>query len=136
MQNKRLHKKASRNRGVAIEMALSMLVLVFALCTLLVTFTLSSRSESKQLGKALEQKAMLDQVGEDFLYHVKKNTVGTDFKSDRLSGDDYKIETGAGENSDGQYHLKISSKSDNTVKLEVIISKNDATVSIVKWTRS
>lgn len=131
MQNKRLHKKASRNRGVAIEMALSMLVLVFALCTLLVTFTLSSRSESKQLGKALEQKATLDQVGEDFLNYAKQNESVDNFTSSRL---DYKTKIETIEKN--QYCLKVESISDNTIKLEVIISKNGETVSIVKWTRS
>lgn len=60
-------------RGVAIEMAMVMLVVVFALCTLLLTFSLTSRNGSKSRGQALEQSAALEQLGEDFLYAVRQD---------------------------------------------------------------
>lgn len=60
-------------RGVAIEMAMVMLVVVFALCTLLLTFSLASRNGSKSRGQALEQSAALEQLGEDFLYAVRQD---------------------------------------------------------------
>ena len=57
----------NRRRGVAIEMALAALVVVFALCTLLVTLSAYSRTDNTKQNRAFADSVALDQIGEDFL---------------------------------------------------------------------
>lgn len=129
--------KTARNarrhdRGVAIEMALSMMVMVFAMCTLLLTFALSSRSENKRLNNAFAQSAELDQIGEDFLYNVRQN----DF-----SADNYKITTNtytasATNPETNVYTLTVTRTGGSASVLTVTVQKqDDNTWKVTEWTQ-
>ncbi|MBR7091837.1 MAG: hypothetical protein IKI50_01470 [Clostridia bacterium] len=67
--NKRmtLHRRPRLNRkGVAIEMALSTMMIVFAMLAVIVSIAYYSRMHSNRQMVALQQAALVDQVGEQF----------------------------------------------------------------------
>lgn len=59
-------------RGVAIEAAVAMMLLVFSLCTLMTTYCLVSRSADSKRFDALEQEAEVDMIGEKFVKSSNK----------------------------------------------------------------
>lgn len=118
-------------RGVAIEMAMVMLVVVFALCTLLLTFSLTSRNGSKSRGQALEQSAALEQLGEDFLYAVRQ----VDFEADTYTVDsaDY---TGTVTEKDGTYCLTLTRRENSRHALTVKVQKQEnGKWKLVTWSK-
>lgn len=118
------------DRGVAIEMALSMMVMVFAMCTLLLTFALSSRSENKRLNAAFEQSAELDRIGEDFLYQVRQ----TGFNADGYSPDSttYAAEVKQENNA---YTLTVTRTGGTNPVLTVKVEKQGNTWKVTEWTQ-
>lgn len=65
-------------RGVAIEAAVAMMLLVFSLCTLMTTYCLVSRSADSKRFDALEQEAEVDMIGEKFVKSNDKENFTTD----------------------------------------------------------
>lgn len=60
--------KLLRNRrGVALESALLFLIVLFSLCSLLMTVAVVGRYQVKIENTAIVNRAALDQVGEDFV---------------------------------------------------------------------
>lgn len=60
--------RVRRNRrGIAIELALSMMVIVFGLCALMTTVVVYSRSQSRRANARFETYAAVDTLGEQFV---------------------------------------------------------------------
>ena len=64
--------KPFSRRGVALETAMFMMIVVFSLCTLLVMFAMISRKEIMTSNKSFQDQVILDQIGEDFCFYVLK----------------------------------------------------------------
>ena len=69
MKNKRLNK-----RGIAVEMAISMLVIVFGLCTILTSVTVLSANTTRRASARFEDTAAADALGEIFVRGVEPVT--------------------------------------------------------------
>lgn len=128
-----------RDRGVAIEMALSMMVMVFAMCTLLLTFALSSRSENKRLNNAFAQSAELDQIGEDFLYKVRQtgfNADGYAITSETYAATVTASATDGNESENNAYTLTVTRTGGSAAVLTVTVQKqDDNTWKVTEWTQ-
>ena len=76
-------------RGIAIELALSMMVIVFGLCALMTTVVVYSRNQSRRANTRFETYAAVDALGEQFVNAQKKNETfsytGTEFVCDTSS---------------------------------------------------
>lgn len=125
-------KRKRRDRGVAIEMALAMLVLVFALCSLLVTLAAKSRSLNNRENTALTVSTAVDQLGEDFLSALAA--------FDATSGETFTFAS-----TDALYDVRVSVDTDtytlraysgNDQKLLVRAKKNaDGSCTVLAWER-
>ena len=122
----------NRRRGVAIEMALAMLVVVFALCTLLVTLSAYSRTDNTKQNRAFADSVAVDQIGEDFLTALETaNRNGTlpDFAYD---GELYT--TNVQVSTDGTiYTLRVYTRSGYTQKLEVCAKMTPTGCRVLSW---
>lgn len=122
----------NRRRGVAIEMALAALVVVFSLCTLLVTLSAYSRTDNTKQNRAFADSVALDQIGEDFLTALETaNRNGTlpDFAYD---GELYT--TNVQVSTDGTiYTLRVYTRSGYTQKLEVCAQMTPTGCRILSW---
>ncbi len=73
-----LKKILKSRRGVALENALLFMLVIFSLCALLTSLTLIGHFQTRINKLTLENEVDLEQIGEDFLYHVE-NTPGEEF---------------------------------------------------------
>ncbi|MBO4861134.1 MAG: hypothetical protein J5530_06280 [Clostridia bacterium] len=60
-------------KGIAIETAVFMMIIIFALCTLIVTITLYSRQHSIKANNDFINRVNLDKVGEKFIAALRNN---------------------------------------------------------------
>ena len=115
-------------RGIAIETALFMMVVVFALCTLLLTFALYSRNQNVIANDRFESLALTEQIGEDFYYSVKNNeSMDTGAYTDRsvtVSEEADIITLVVTDSNNGDHLLTV-----------VILRKDGGDVSILRWSR-
>lgn len=63
------------NRGVALELAISFLALVFALCLILTTVTMGIYQQNRKMEHWSAQRFALDQIGENFVIAVRDDDV-------------------------------------------------------------
>ena len=54
-------------KGIAIETAVFMMIIIFALCTLIVTITLYSRQHVERSKNDFAEQVEIDQIGEQFI---------------------------------------------------------------------
>ncbi|MCQ2441393.1 MAG: hypothetical protein MJ076_05835 [Clostridia bacterium] len=72
-----------KNRsGIAIEMAIGYTVVIFALCAILTTVTVSTRIRDRRMSDNSSEYFMLDQAGEYFVKAVEKMGAGNDSLSE------------------------------------------------------
>lgn len=80
MKNKRL----SNRRGMAIEMAMAMMIIVFSLCALMTTVVTVSRKQTNIATARFTQTAQVDALGEQF---VNGKIPTSDIYDCNISGD-------------------------------------------------
>ena len=124
MIKKRSNKLNRLKKGVAIELALLLMLAVFALCTLLVSLALISKDSSDKQFSSLEQKLVLDQVGLSF---VNANT-NEDFSLDSSLATTYTATTSV----DGDGVLKLIIKNQSTTQT-VFTVMLDISNKIIEW---
>ena len=124
MIKKRSNKLNRLKKGVAIELALLLMLAVFALCTLLVSLALISKDSSDKQFSSLEQKLVLDQVGLSF---VNANT-NEDFSLDSSLATTYTATTSV----DGDGVLKLIIKNQSTTQT-VFTVMLDSSNKIIEW---
>lgn len=77
MKNHRLIKIINNRRGVAIESAITMMVVVFSLCALMTVFCVATRTTDQNRFKSLAQEAAVDAIGEKFVKSPDENIDST-----------------------------------------------------------
>ncbi len=120
----------NNNKGIAIETALFMMVIVFALCTLLLTFALYSRNQSKVVNNQFESLLLTDQIGEDFYYSVKNNE-----PMDTGSYTGRSVTINEDENNNNKKTLIVIDSNTGKHLLTVVIEKNGTDINILRWSR-
>lgn len=114
---------------MAMEMAMMVMVVTFALGALMVTVALMQNDAALSISKDTAQKIELEQIGEDFYAHV---AVQSEFKYDE------KYAATISENTTENKHtLTVTKKGGGTVLLTVEVKAttqdNTTTYEIAKW---
>ncbi len=63
-----------RKKGIAIEMAIGIMLVVVSLSGLLVSVSVLNRTSSNSLSTSINERLYLDQIGESFVNAVKNGT--------------------------------------------------------------
>ena len=108
------NKRHSNRRGMAIEMAMAMMIIVFSLCALMTTVVTVSRKQTNIATARFTQTAQVDAIGEKF---VRASKVGEIFQYD---GTEYECDTSVQNtltvSKDGKTLLTVELNDDKTVK--------------------
>ena len=113
-------------RGVAIEMAIMMTVVMFALSTLVLTTALLQHGRKVRAEQSMTRGIVLDQIGEDFCAAVAGNA-GDAWKAPYL--EDYNIEV-LGKT------LLVTDKDSEELLLRIVLTQTGANSYTVKeWTK-
>ena len=62
------------NKGVAIEIVIFAALVIFSLCSLMITYTLKSKQLIKYNTDVFEVRLYIDQIGDDYLNYLNKKT--------------------------------------------------------------
>jgi hypothetical protein len=114
-----MNKKRDGRRGMAMELAMLVMVVTFALSLLLTTFALMQANQKKIDLRDTKEKIALEQIGEDYLAACKSGNLH------ELSDDqgDYEIVTKAPDS------LVVRRKADNEIALTIELQDGK----ITKW---
>lgn len=110
------NKRHSNRRGMAIEMAMAMMIIVFSLCALMTTVVTVSRKQTNIATARFTQTAQVDAIGEKF---VRASKAGETFQYD---GTEYECDTSV------QNTLTVSK--DGKTLLTVVV---DGCGKIISW---
>lgn len=109
------NKRHSNRRGMAIEMAMAMMIIVFSLCALMTTVVTVSRKQTNIATARFTQTAQVDAIGESFVRAFKNDEpfqyTGTEFICNQ-SVDKLKLTV----SKDGKTLLTVELNDDKTVK--------------------
>ncbi|GEM_PF-5582505 len=115
-------------KGIAIETAVFMMIVIFALCTLIVTITLYSRQHSIKANNDFINRVNLDKVGEKFIAALnaalKENNDADSFDFD---GKVYSII------SDGNERILTVYDDNGKVVLNVVAEPDGGNYTIKRW---
>ena len=117
-------------RGVAIETAMFMMVVVFSLCTLLVMFAMISRKEIITSNRSFQDQVQIDQIGEDFCHYVKNYSDGDVFTYS-YSDQYYAFCT----HDENVFKMTLRKNGKYTHVLSVEVEKTDDTVKVLRWSQ-
>lgn len=105
------NKRHSNRRGMAIEMAMAMMIIVFSLCALMTTVVTVSRKQTNIATARFTQTAQVDAIGEKFV---------KDPDSFQYTGTEYECDTSVQNkltvSKDGKTLLTVELNVDKTVK--------------------
>ena len=107
------NKRHSNRRGMAIEMAMAMMIIVFSLCALMTTVVTVSRKQTNIATARFTQTAQVDAIGEKFV---------KDPDSFQYTGTEYECDTSV------QNTLTVSK--DGKTLLTVVV---DGSGKIISW---
>ena len=107
------NKRHSNRRGMAIEMAMAMMIIVFSLCALMTTVVTVSRKQTNIATARFTQTAQVDAIGEKFV---------KDPDSFQYTGTEYECDTSV------QKTLTVSK--DGKTLLTVVV---DGSGKIISW---
>ena len=107
------NKRPSNRRGMAIEMAMAMMIIVFSLCALMTTVVTVSRKQTNIATARFTQTAQVDAIGEKFV---------KDPDSFQYTGTEYECDTSV------QNTLTVSK--DGKTLLTVVV---DGSGKIISW---
>ncbi|MBR6682574.1 MAG: hypothetical protein IKL40_06290 [Clostridia bacterium] len=105
-------------KGVAIELALVLLVLIFALCSLLVSLAVIQSKTAEQNNNDLSERLILDNIAESFCGAVASGTI----QKWTADSDDYASEV---EQSGDGYTLKLYETNGEDNVLTVTLEKSE-----------
>lgn len=120
-----LKKICKDRRGMAMEMAMLVMVVTFALGTLMVTVALMQNNSVSAIKKDFNEKVALEQIGEDFCRQVEKG----ELNAEKLSSE-YDVSI------DAANLVLVAKKKDSgdiamTIDIDIDVKNN--TYEIVKW---
>lgn len=113
-------------RGVAIEMAIMMTVVMVALSTLVLTTSLLQHGRKTRAERSMTQGIVLEQIGEDFCAAIAKNT-GDAWKTPYL--EDYDIQV-LGKT------LLVTNKDSQELRLRIVLTPTGTgRYTVTEWTK-
>jgi hypothetical protein len=118
-----LKKICKDRRGMAMEMAMLVMVVTFALGTLMVTVALMQNNSVSAIKKDFNEKVVLEQIGENFCKQVETGNINAAGLSDI-----YDVSIDA-EN----LVLVAKEKDSGKIAMTIDIDVKDNTYEIVKW---
>ena len=118
-----LKKICKDRRGMAMEMAMLVMVVTFALGTLMVTVALMQNNSVSAIKKDFNEKIVLEQIGEDFCRQVEKGALNAEILSS-----EYDVSIDA-----ANLVLVAKEKDSGDVAMTIDIDVKDNTYEIVKW---
>ncbi len=124
-------------RGIAIEMAIMVMLITFGLSALLVSISIIQKSNKDTTVKELTLHTKLDEIGDCFCAEVKKGTNLAEISSSlNTQYSDYAISAEKTENN--TYTLKVCENTvtegaDSEVLLTVVIERSEGKLTITKW---
>lgn len=110
-------------RGIVLENAIIFMLVIFALCFVLTTITLTNYYQARIDLIKLENKIQVDQIGEDFLKSIADHTEFTQTYDGYLYT--------CSDNDDGTFTLTVTQQ--NTTKLDVKAKIIDGQVQVICW---
>lgn len=125
MTMKQLHTPSNRRRGMAIELAITVLMIVFALGTVLVTTALMQNNNRNQLRNTAEQSFALDRLGEQFCIAVKN---GEDLTAWAQSVEEFTATV----QQDAENTQLLLQQDENTV-LRVVLQSENGQHTVTAW---
>lgn len=128
MMMKTLRKILRSQRGVAIEMALFLMLIVFLFSTLITVFCLSAHTSTLRQNERFAEDASINQIGENFVNQVETSQNGN------ISITDPYYEAEVTQNGNNNYTLKITDPQSGKLLLTVEVSKDsNNNIKIVRW---
>lgn len=127
-----LKKILKSKSGVALENALLFMLVIFSLCALLTSLTLVGFFQTRINQLTIQHEVELEEIGEDFLYHVKHTPSGK-FEHSNTS---YVCNAPQKEGDlTGSYFLSVGHASNPSQVVLYIQLERDAAgeVSVVQW---
>lgn len=64
----------ANKRGIAIENAIIFMIVIFSLCTIIITLALFGNFQGRRESSSISSLNELEQIGEDFLYSISSKT--------------------------------------------------------------
>ena len=121
-------KSLKRKRGISIEIAILMLLVVFALSSMLVTVSMQFKAEANNNYKAMTREIEYDRLGDAYIIAVRNNTVSSFTNANLNVTSKGPAQTGVS----GVYQLDVYTDSAKTIHvLTVRYDKNNS--KIIKW---
>ena len=121
-----LSKLTSDRRGAALEMALMLLVVTFALSTLILTTSLLQHNKKVRTEDAMNENILLEQIGQDFCTAILQGT--DDSWKDRYP--DYLITI-------EDTTLTVCDKETDAILLNVVLTATGSgSYTITKWNKN
>lgn len=118
-----LKKICKDRRGMAMEMAMLVMVVTFALGTLMVTVALMQNNSVSAIKKDFNEKVELEQIGENFCKQVATGNINAAGLSDIY---DVSID-------EEELILVAKKKDSGDVAMTIDIDVKDKTYEIIKW---
>lgn len=116
-------KTLKNKRGIVLENAIIFMLVIFALCFVLTTITLTNYYQARIDLIKLENKIQVDQIGEDFLKSIADKTEFTQI----YDGYSYNCDV-----NDNTFTLTVTQQ--NTTKLYVEAKRfDDGQVQVICW---
>lgn len=120
---KYMRKLLRDRRGIAMEMAMMVMVVTIALGTLMVTVALMQDNSTRSITRRFDEKLELEQIGEDFCAHVVN-------KNEMPSYEDYDVSVS--EDGDAST-LTVKKKGGGDVLMTVSVKSDSGKYEIVQW---
>lgn len=118
-----LHKLKNDRRGVALEMAITLLMVTFALSTLVLTTSLLQHSKKVRAENEMPRAVALEQIGQKF---CAGTVAGIDPSQWVDAYPDYEITV------DG-LTLTVSEKDSDSVLLTVVLQQDGTDFTVIQW---
>ena len=119
-----LKKICKDRRGLAMEMAMLVMVVTFALGTLMVTVALMQNNSVSSIKKSFDEKLALEKLGEDFCNQVETGNIN----AANISSDKYDVSI------DTEKLILVAKKKDSgDIAMTIDIDVKNNTYEIVKW---
>ena len=118
-----MKKLLKSRRGIALEMAITLIMVTFALSTLILTVAMLQHTEQQAAERELEETILLEQMGEDFCRSVIDGT-GTGWVN--AYPEEYTIEI-------NDLTLTVMEKESGELLMTVELASASEGYTIVKW---
>lgn len=120
------------NKGMSIESAVVFMIVIFMFCSIITSLTLYSSYQAKTQNIYLERKIELDQIGENFVAHMK-NTPNTEFSIDK---EKYSNKDNSENNNENTKVLDLYYASDTNKTTILYIEYDIEKKEVIKWNYS